>query len=276
MKSMKLTIFLGILVLSFQVFGQAFGQGSTALTVIQGETGRALINKAIQNNPAAREFFAGVLGIKAEKLVAMDPALRQTQLISRLNAEGPDQQSLVRKAIDFTQTTNTAKTSAADLTLGGSASSEEVFGGKLKTQVGGKKTIPLPPAASTTTTTSGVKSEPMLVQFTNQLVDRGEITDTMGTQFQSAVTTTDVEGRDVVRCITRWQQPANRALYVKTIIAGSKLLPDGKAALGAITDTISRELGVSPEEARRRACALAGAGNISCNAYGEPILRACL
>ncbi|MBI2646223.1 MAG: hypothetical protein HYW85_04215 [Deltaproteobacteria bacterium] len=176
----------------------------------------------------------------------------------------------MQKAEGFIQS---VKQGTSDISLGGgassgSANSEEVFAGS-------SKRLPLPPA-KTTTTSSVVSSEPMLVQFTNQLVDRGEITATQGEDFRVAVTTTDVEGRDVVRCITKWQQPANRKLYVETIIAGSKLMPDGKAALNAISAKISQDLGVSPEEARRRACALAGAGNISCNAFGEPILKACL
>lgn len=265
----KLAIFLGLFM---GLAIQAFAQGSAALTVMEGEQGRALITKAIQSSPAARKFFAEVLGVKAEKLVAMDPELRQTQLLSRLNAQGADQKGLMQKAEGFIQS---VQTGASDLSLGGGASSgstsEEVFGG---VTVGKKTRLPLPP--STTTTSGALSSEPMLVKFTNQLVDRGEITATEGEDFRVAVTTTNVEGTDVVRCITKWQQPANRKLYVETIIAGSKLMPDGKAALSAISAKISQDLGVSPEEARRRACALAGAGNISCSAFGEPILKACL
>ncbi len=265
----KLVIFLGLFM---GLAIQTFAQGSAALTVMEGETGRALITKAIQNSPAAREFFAGILGVKAEKLMAMDPVLRQTQIMTRLNAKAADQKVLIQKAEAFIQS---AKTSATDISLGGgassgSANSEEVFGGVTPSKA---KRLPLP---SPTTTTSGVKSESMLVNFTNQLVGRGEITETQGQEFQTAVLGTDIEGNDVIRCITQWKQPANRALYVRTIIAGAKAMPDGKAALEAISDSISRELGVSSAEAKRRACALAGAGNVSCNAYGEPILRACL
>src|SRR3989338_2598319 len=136
MKSVKLAILGGLFLGLFGVAMQAFAQGSAALTVMEGETGRALITKAIQNSPAAREFFAGVLGVKAEKLVAMDPVLRQTQLISRLNAQGADQKNLVQKATGFIQS---VKTSVSDISL---SDSEKVFGGELKTVPQGQK-LPL-------------------------------------------------------------------------------------------------------------------------------------
>src|SRR3989338_1450743 len=133
----KLAIFLGLFM---GLAVQAFAQSSAALTVMEGETGRALLTKAIQTSPAASEFFAGVLGVKAEKLTAMDPILRQTQLISRLNAKGADQKNLVTKATSFIQS---VKQGASDISLGGgassgSANSEEVFAGSLKR-------LPLPP-----------------------------------------------------------------------------------------------------------------------------------
>lgn len=253
----------------------AFGGPGAGLTVIEGGAGRVLLSKVIQSNPAAREFFSGVLGVRADKLLSMDPATRQQQILSRLNAQGPDQKNLIEKAVRFVGTEK-------DWKFGGSlgdktdiSSGEELFEGdmvkKLRDKSDNKKIIPLPEKPATPT-----RTEPMLKRFSNQLVERGEITPSEARAFEKAVLTTDVEGRDVVRCVTQWHQAENRALYVRTIIAGGQHLPqDPKKALNAIADTWSRNRGISPEEAKRRACALAGAGGVPCNAYGEPILAAC-
>ena len=237
-------------------------QGSAALTVMEGVTGRALISKAIQSSPAAREFFAGVLGIKAEKLMAMDPALRQAQLLTSLNAQRADQVTLVQKATGFIQS---AKTSATDISLSG----EEIFGGETSAAKGLKR-LPLPSSPTTT------PDAPMLEKFTNQLVNEGAITRTEGETFVEAVKATEVDGPDVEHCISQWKQPENKALYVRTVIEGAKLMPDGEAAVGAMSETISRNLGVSRVEARRRVCFLAGAGNKRCRAYSREILKECL
>ena len=118
MKSLKSFILLGIILASFE----AFGQFSRALTIIEGDAGRALLNQVTESNPAAREFFARTLGIKVSDWATMDSSLRQALLINRFNVQSSDQQALVEKVRGFIL--ETSPTSTVDLSLTSPASPE--------------------------------------------------------------------------------------------------------------------------------------------------------
>ncbi|MBI2646751.1 MAG: hypothetical protein HYW85_06990, partial [Deltaproteobacteria bacterium] len=96
----RLKFFLALLFLGLLGTNSLWAQGS-ALTLFEGEAGRALISKVIQTSPQAKEFLAGVLGIASSDLTSIDPLLRQRLILTRLNAQGPDQQKLIAKANRF-------------------------------------------------------------------------------------------------------------------------------------------------------------------------------
>lgn len=260
MKYFLTMITIGMMTVIITV-GVVFANGKAALTLIEGEMGRAALQKIISQNPKASEFFSQILGIKPQAFLAMDPVMRQKELLSRLNAEQNPKK--LQEALDFLQTSVGRSLGKVQKSNG-----EELLDKSTKsnrqTKLSLGKELPL------------ADTQPQPVEkFVSQMVERGEISALQGQEFKEAVLGTDVEGTDVVRCISRWQNPRNRALYVETIVEGARFPTDGKRALDAIGNTISRSLGISPKEAKRRACILAGAGNIRCNAYGRPILEAC-
>lgn len=110
MKLIKVFIVLGVILTAFQ----AFGQGAGALTVMEGQAGRGLLEHAIFNRVEARFFFAKVLGIEPEQITRLDPAICQSLIINRLNLQCPDQQQLIEKARKFI---TPLPTGAADLDL---------------------------------------------------------------------------------------------------------------------------------------------------------------